>query len=147
MYLIDDEDKELVYGHKWEVNSNGYISTRVKHPFDDKKRTMLLMHRLVMGLRFCDKRCVDHINHDITDNRKSNLRVVTVQENGFNRLRGTNNSSGYLGVGWNKCRGKWISRIKINGLTKYLGYFDTPEEASRAYLKAKSELHVIKHRL
>jgi hypothetical protein len=49
-------------------------------------------------------------------------------------------TSKYKGVSWNKRANKWIARIQINDKRVCLGYFNTQEEASQAYLKAKENL-------
>lgn len=45
------------------------------------------------------------------------------------------------GVYWNKRAKKYLSRIRIHGKHKHLGYFDCPKEAHQAYVIAK-EAHV-----
>ena len=78
---------------------------------------------------------IDHINTNSLDNRIENLRVLTHQQNQFNR-----NAKGYY---WNKKLNKWRSQIKINGKVKFLGHFDNEEDAAIAYLKAKEIYHKI----
>ena len=78
---------------------------------------------------------IDHINTNSLDNRIKNLRVLTHQQNQFNR-----NAKGYY---WNKKRNKWQGQIKINGKTKNLGYFDNEEDAAISYLNAKEVYHII----
>lgn len=51
--------------------------------------------------------------------------------------RSLKNSSGFIGV--HKKGKRWISQISINYKVTYLGTFDTPEEASLIYEKAKKE--------
>jgi hypothetical protein len=51
--------------------------------------------------------------------------------------RGT---SKYKGVYWDKNNKKWMSRIKINKKTKYLGRFKSEKEAAEVYNKAAVEL-------
>ncbi len=85
---------------------------------------------------------VDHINGITDDNRWSNLRVVNDRINRENiRAPKSNNSHGYLGVTWHKSRKKWQAQIQVNKKHIYLGIFTSPEEAQKAYLAAKREMH------
>ena len=43
------------------------------------------------------------------------------------------NRSGYVGVTWHVGHGKFMARIKIDGRSRFLGYFDSAEEAAIAY--------------
>lgn len=47
----------------------------------------------------------------------------------------------YMGTTFCKRAQKWISQCTLNGVTKYVGSFDTAEEASKAYLKVKQDMH------
>lgn len=80
-----------------------------------------------------DFEMLDHINRDRSDNRLSNLRVVTPQQNGFNT-----SSKGYF-----LQDGKWRSQITINRKKIHLGYFNTEDEARQTYLIAKEKYHII----
>jgi len=80
--------------------------------------------------------CIDHENHTRTDNSNENLRVVTTQQNNFNR-------SNVKGYSWDKSRKKWKAYIKLNGKSIHLGMFTKEEDARAAYLKAKEELHIM----
>ena len=71
-------------------------------------------------------------------NNIENLRVVTHQENQFNRK-----SKGYH---WNKQNKKWRALIRVNGKQKHLGCFDLEEDARNAYLAAKEIYHIIPNR-
>lgn len=86
-----------------------------------------------------DKR-MDHRDLDRSNNRWSNLRLASNTENGANRAKGKNNTSGHKGVSWCKNRQKWQAGIKINYRRKALGRFDTKEEAAAAYAVAAQEL-------
>ncbi len=83
---------------------------------------------------------VDHINRDVMDNRRENLRYVTSSQNGMNRGMMKSNTSGYRGVTWDKKTEKWRARIGLNGKQIWLGYFDDIEEAATAYKKKALEL-------
>ena len=82
---------------------------------------------------------VDHINGVRDDNRIANLRLATPQQQRFNAERAPNNTSGYSGVSWRKTRGKWWARIKIDKITKHLGYFTSKEEAIAARKAAEDK--------
>lgn len=83
---------------------------------------------------------LDHINGDRTDNRIENLREVDRQENLRNQKLRKSNSSGVMGVGWDKTHGKWTARIRHDGKNRTLGSFKTYEEAVEAR-KAAEVIH------
>lgn len=122
-----------IAGH---LNSHGYIQIK----FSGKRYPA---HRL--AFLFIDgkypKSQVDHINGVKHDNRFCNLRLVTHQENCHNIQMPNHNTSGFVGVSWHKKAQKWAAVIRVNGKSRHLGLFTDPEEAHRAYLKAKAELH------
>jgi hypothetical protein len=76
---------------------------------------------------------IDHINGVKTDNRFSNLREVTNQQNNFN-----NKAKGYCFV---KDRNKYLASIYVDGKNISLGLFKTKEEARASYLEAKMKYH------
>lgn len=87
---------------------------------------------------------IDHINGNRLDNRLCNLREVDYVLNGQNKKKGTaRNKSGFLGVDFRPqfVERKWRATIFYNGKQKHIGMYQTPEEASRAYLEAKRKLH------
>ena len=58
----------------------------------------------------------------------------------LHRRKTKRNTSGYLGVSYNKRAKKYRASITIDGKYHSLGYYDTPEEASEAYKKKLTEL-------
>lgn len=80
---------------------------------------------------------IDHIDGDTSNNKLSNLRVVTTQENGQNRKLGKNNKSGVVGVDWSARKRKWCARIKVGEQRKYIGYFDDINAAAAARKNAE----------
>jgi len=123
-------------------NSSGYLITSFS--FEKNKETLILKHRLVyfaynqdfdIFKRSTTENMIDHVDRDKSNNFIENLRIVTNQQNLFNQK-----ARGYC---FNKQRKKWQARIQINKKQKFLGLFDTEEEASEAYLKAKKIYHII----
>lgn len=82
---------------------------------------------------------VDHIDGDSINNRISNLRLATRQENAKNMRRSSPNSNGCCGVYWSKLKNKWEARIKSGYKNKLLGYFDNKDDAVKARKDAELE--------
>jgi hypothetical protein len=85
---------------------------------------------------------IDHIDGQRSNNAISNLRSVTSFQNCHNRAKQRSPaSSRYIGVSWERIRRRWKAQIGLGGKQRYLGLFDTQEEAYSAYLAAKAQLH------
>ena len=75
---------------------------------------------------------IDHINGIRDDNRITELRDVTHEENSKNQKRPLTNTSGVVGVSWYGRVQKWHARIQVGGKPKHLGYFTDFNEAVAA---------------
>lgn len=123
---IDPEDAGWVGLNSWCLASGGYALRRVG----------VLMHREVLirsGYDLTGLEC-DHIDGNTLNNRRSNLRPATHMENMWNQGPRRNNRLSIKGV--MECRGKFKVQIYVDGRPIYLGYYDTPEEASAVYKAA-----------
>ena len=105
--------------------------------------TKLYLHHLIIGKPQKGK-VIDHKNHDGIrtglDNRKDNLREVTVAQNGQNRRSNKNSSSQYKGVAWHKRSKKWEVKIQHKGKQTFLGYHTCEHQAALAYNEKATEL-------
>lgn len=85
--LLDDQDQDLTAIGHWFIDSQGYYRASVKT--GKRGGSKVHLHRLVLermlGRSIDDDKCVDHANRDRLDNRRMNLREVTVSENNQNR--------------------------------------------------------------
>lgn len=86
---------------------------------------------------------IDHIDGDPSNNAWSNLRDVPHKVNTQNRRKPTRNKKTGLpiGVSFDARDGGIRSDITIDGKTRSLGRFATPELAHEAYKAAKRKLH------
>ncbi len=82
---------------------------------------------------------IDHINGLRHDNRIANLRLVSRAENMQNMHVGRNGA--ISGAHYDATRGKWKASISVNNKVRFLGRYDTEEEARAVYLAAKQRLH------
>lgn len=121
----------------WSPGSKSFYAVREASTKEGNRD--IKMARLIMGEP--SGREVDHWNHDTLDNRKQNLRKCTHAQNGKNRGKQANNTSGFKGVCWNKLRSKWIAQLEVNKKHVNLGYFAEKEEAAHAYDEAAKFYH------
>lgn len=114
-------------------DQNGYHHVGLyRHGIQNK----FAVHRLI-GEAFLTreegKDEIDHIDNCPVNNNIMNLRWCTRQENNRNRRKQANTTSTYIGVYWNRQKKKWQSRFTLNGKRKFIGYFNSEEEAALAY--------------
>ncbi len=103
----------------------------------DKKR--YLAHRLVWLYVYgvFPEHTIDHINGITSDNRIINLRDVTHAENHKNQSLRKNNSSGVIGIYWDKPTHKWRAQIYLCGKTTHIGLFTDISDAIIARKEAE----------
>lgn len=138
--IVDDID-EWVTDLKWFTRKVGCYM----YAYRNSDGEAYAMHRVIMEDildRPLEKgELVTHVDGNRLNNRRSNLRVVTYAQNGYNKRLSSRNTSGYKGVYWHRSANKWAARISKNYKQKHLGLFNTPEEAHRAYCEAAEKYH------
>ena len=137
--IIDAEDAPLVAPYQWRIHYNRTIPYVTTSPRVNGKRIWLQMHRMVMGAK--QGQIVDHIDRDTFNNRKSNLRIVTPQQNALNKGLYASNTSGFKGVTRASSGGKWRASIRKDYRKYHLGHFVEKEDAARAYDAAAREMY------
>jgi hypothetical protein len=143
--LFDKEDLSVLVGlvpagADWLLDRDGYLCISFRCPVW-RRQLNICVHRWIMngpeGL------IVDHVNRDRLDNRRSNLRLVTVAQNtqnsGPKKTKGR--TSSFKGVCLDKQSGKWQAQIKVKGISKYLGQFYDEADAAKAYDVAAKQVY------
>ena len=123
-FYFDLEDYEKIKDYCWREDKNGYIVA------NNCQRKCIYLHRLVTDTQKGFD--VDYIEHNLYDNRKSKLRVVSHSDNLKNHVKFINNTSGVSGVSYNQANKKWKSYINVDKNRIRLGNFINYEDAVAA---------------
>ena len=124
VFFIDKADEPLVRQYKWHccTDANG-----IKTIATSKRQTV---HDLLLNTPKGMEG--DHIDLNRLNNRRSNLRIVTHQQNQCNQPLQRNNTSGVSGVSYYPPRRKFRARIKACQHDIHLGYYSSFKEAVQA---------------
>lgn len=132
--LVDPDVAEKLKGRKI------HLAATKKYPMTVINGEHMYLHRYIMGVS--DRKViVDHINGDIYDDRRKNLRLATKADNAHNmRCLSSHNHSGYKGVFFENFTKRWCASIQLNGKKINLGRYKTAREAADAYDKKAIEI-------
>lgn len=121
----------LVKEYNWGFDDKGYA---VGNKYVNGKLKLIRMHNLL----FNDIEGIcDHEDRDKTNNLDNNFRKCSNQENRINNPKRKDNTSGFIGVYYNKLRNNWRSSIYIHGKNISLGSYADKDKAIIARLKAE----------
>lgn len=126
---VDWDFTNPVHAMNWYKHGEGYAQTQT-----GTQGIPILIHRMLTGF----KGEVDHINGMKLDNRDTNLRIVSHQENMKNKQHHRNGN--ISGITWDNNRKKWKVRKTVNGERKFIGRFDKYEDAVNSLYTQKKGL-------
>jgi hypothetical protein len=131
--IIDLIDFDVIKKYKWGLTKNGYVHTK-------SLAITCYVHQLILGV-FGHKKEIDHYDRNKLNNRQSNLRLITISQNGHNNYIRKTNTSGCVGVSFYKNYNKWEAYITVNYKFIKLGYFNNINDAINAR-KAAEEKYI-----
>lgn len=136
---VDDADVEWLSRWKWYRYREHYPVRRTGTASKTSRCETVYMHRVITDAP--KGSCVDHINGDVLDNRRCNLRIVSVSENNRNIHRlNARNTSGHIGVYWIKKSRKWGAYIRLHNHMNFLGSYESIDDAIAARKQAEKRL-------
>jgi hypothetical protein len=114
---------------------NGYLNVKINQkPYQVHRLVFMMFHGFLPKL-------IDHIDGNKLNNKIENLRECNYITNGYNRKIGSNNTSGYKNVVWNKKLNKWRVSLWVNKKYKDCGYFEDLELAVMVAHEARNKYH------
>ena len=108
--LVSDEDFKEVSKYKWSYSASTGYAVRKGRKNCNEPRTVH-MHRVILKAKANEQ--VDHINGNKLDNRKSNLRIVSQQNNTQARKTFIRNNTGVLGISYRENKNYKYYRVSI----------------------------------
>lgn len=134
--LRKDGTRKEIFTHK---DTNGYHTASYAY-YPEGQRHRLIW--LAVNGPIPEGMEINHKNKIPGDDRIQNLELVSRAENSrYTRLIRATNTSGFRGSFYHKRDKKWYSQIKVDNKIIRLGYFNSAEEAARAYDKAALQYH------
>ncbi len=133
--LVDNDDYEFLNCFNWSICINPKTKMMTYPRTYIGARTYYMHYFLIkqkQGL------VTDHKDQNPLNNQKNNLRCITKSHNGINAKISIRNKTGFVGVSLEK--GRYHARIRVNGQSKSLGFFDRMEDAVAARINAETKL-------
>lgn len=130
-FFIDICDFDKIKDITWCVRTHKGV--KALWGWDPEKKKMTNMH-IILGFPNHD-----HIDRNELNNRRSNLRLATVQEQIWNRSKAKGMTSKVVGVSYDAKGKRWVAALSYNYKRIFRKYFDTEEEAILARLQVEAE--------
>jgi hypothetical protein len=131
--LFSPQDSEIAHGVPFRM-----ASTRRRLIADQDGSTISIARLIIKAPR---DRHVDHINGNILDNRRDNLRLCTQLQNNRNRRAWRSDATIAPFKGVKREGRKWYAHITVNYKRIHLGSFSDAHQAALAYDAAARSNH------
>lgn len=121
--IVSEIDYENIIKYKWYLDNNFYARSKINGK-------SISMHKYILNNNDRTK-VIDHIDNNKLNNKRDNLRIVSLSDNARNRTKQNNVTSIYYGVSYAKKNNLWMVSILLN------------DKILQAYYK--NELHAAYH--
>lgn len=135
-YIVDKDEVVKLEKYKWRTvykKDKPYLFT------GNQYKEKIYFHRLIMNNPELQ---VDHINGNTLDNRKENLRIVSIQDNMKNLKKKKDNTSGIRGVSYSNKTHKYKVDFTYEKRRMYFKEFDNISKS--VYLRYLVEKEFLK---
>ena len=137
-FVVSPEDAMIRTQLNWRRQNDGYV-IRYEYSSENQRSKVVFAHRIIASkmldrpLKPWPSEVVSHINKNLLDCSRQNLRINTLGEAVTARVtNNSNTASVYRGVSWNKNNNNWVAQIKIDGSQKHLGSYSSEADAALA---------------
>lgn len=138
--IVDDEDYPYLNRFHWYLSGSKWKGVVRDLKFVKEK----IQERIFMPYFVIENKpgnIITHMNGNILDNRKENLKSVSLKVMSHRGSKRKNVSSKFKGVCWDKENNLWRATIKYNERWHSLGRFSNEKQAAVAYNKKAKELY------
>lgn len=132
IFYFDMEDYDKIKNYCWTEDKSNENYHTVRATINGKRVRMHV---------FLGYKNYDHIDRNPLNNRKYNFRSATKKENRWNSSMSKRNTSGVIGVYWDKHKKQWFAEMKKDGKNIRFYKGNSKEDAIIARLKAEKEYY------
>ncbi len=97
------------------IGNTGYNYKGIHIPGKRTSISLPWILTVLRGIEFQEKNVIDHIDGNITNNNRINLRITTQEMNCKNRSKRCDNTTGYTGLSYHKPTNRYVVRRTIEG--------------------------------
>lgn len=140
--FVDDDIVKIMSVYRWQrgvsgkrifyaqmgIYCHGYRYTIFAHRY-----AAMLYGILISWDRKIDARFIDHIDHNGLNNKRDNLRAVTISDNARNQRKRNGCTSCFRGISWDSWGNRWRATISNNFKRCHLGSFKNEIEAATTW--------------
>jgi hypothetical protein len=130
--LISKSDLQLCLNYKWYLSKDGYPATYGTVDNTERYGVGWKIYRMLEPV-IPKGMVVDHINRDRLDNRRENLRICTIAENGYNKTKVNSEKSGSTYKGVKKTKNGWTASVTKDGKKHEMKNLNSEKEAAFMY--------------